>query len=230
MLILLTGPIGSGKSEAEHILCEILQQKSESFADPLKKIALIFGFEHHEVYGTQQQKLVPNKIWGVTGRTFCQQFGTEICRNTLPDVIPEMKNVWIQLMEEKIKVNRNIIISDGRFEDEVELVRKYHGLVLKMNRPNRTKNIDESKHTSESQYLDFDFEIDNVGTIEDLRMQLTNFIKFIKQSGTLDEYGCNLRGKRIREKNDSNTSDSIGPVLENYMDVQRERAKLQYDI
>jgi hypothetical protein len=200
MLILITGLIGSGKSETERILCEILGQKNESFADPLKQIALILGFKKHEVYGTQAQKLIPNDIWGISGRTFCQKFGTEVCRDTLQKIIPEMKDVWIRIMDEKIKTNRNIIISDGRFPDELALVRKHKGIIIKIERDTHHAKDQENKHSSENQYLDFDYVIDNNGTIDDLRIQLINFINFIKKSGTLDSNGYNTRGIRTIEK------------------------------
>lgn len=115
------GAIGSGKSTASSILVEH-GFTEYSFAKPLKEIAKILGFEHYEVYGTQQEKEASSKEWGISGRKFLQIFGTEICRETLPSHFPEMKQVWIRLFEKfvrecsptvvHLKRSRGVVIQD----------------------------------------------------------------------------------------------------------------------
>ena len=170
MLILLVGQSGSGKSTAASILCEEFKLKEETFAAPLKEIAMTLGFERQEVYGTQEEKLAPNRHWGVSGREFMQKFGTEICRDALPALIPNMRNVWIRLMEKKIKKNPHIVISDGRFPDEVAMVQRCGGVVIQINR-----NLPRMTHASEQQYLQSHYQIDNNGTLAEFKKELIDF-------------------------------------------------------
>ena len=182
MIVLLIGKIKSGKSLAAKILCDEFKLTEAAFAQPIKDFAISIGFNHDQIYGNQDQKLEINEFWGISGREFLQKFGTEVCRNTLPDIIPNMNMNGLQLhariMEKKILDNRDkgIVISDGRFIDEVALVKKYNGIVIKIVR-------DDNKHTdvhsSEKQIdnLPYDNIIYNNGTIQQLRDKLIDIIK-----------------------------------------------------
>ena len=180
MIILLTGNIGSGKSLSAKILCELFSLEEVTFAEPLKNFAVSIGFTHEQIYGTQEQKLQINDFWNISGREFLQKFGTDICRDELPKIIPKMNmnnsQIWARVMEKKIIEKHNLVISDGRFMDEVILVKKYGGIVLKINR-NMDKNGTEYKHKSEGVELPYDFLVDNNGTVEELREKLSILIK-----------------------------------------------------
>ena len=184
-LIMLTGTIGSGKSTAADYLtkCGFIDL---SFANPLKQIGLIFGFEHHQLYGTQSQKLEINDVWKISGREFMQKFGTDICRDVLPEVIPQMKSdrsIWIQLMHKRISdiwktnPNQNIVISDGRFYDEAEFVRSLDGVIIKLHRGQI-----QSSHKSETDIANMkvSFDIDNNQDLDHLHNQM-NYILGIMQ-------------------------------------------------
>jgi hypothetical protein len=136
MLIGITGKIGSGKTTAEQTLVGRGFIKY-SFAKPLKEIALTLGFSHDQVYGTQQQKLEVNKVWGISARQFLQKFGTDICRDFLPTVLPTMKKLWLTCFKIFYNANKenNIVISDVRFLDEAEIIRACGGIVVKLIRP-----------------------------------------------------------------------------------------------
>lgn len=184
---MLTGTIGSGKSTAAHFLVE--QGFVElTFADPLKQIGLIFGFEPQQMYGTQEQKLAIGGFWKMSGREFMQKFGTDICRDVLPDVIPQMKSddsIWIQLMNKKIldiwKANpeQNIVIGDGRFINEAEFVKSLGGVIIRLHR-----GQSNSTHKSETDIagMKVSFEVDNGQTLDHLHGQI-NYIL-----GVMDKY------------------------------------------
>jgi hypothetical protein len=182
MIVLLIGKIKSGKSLAAKILCDEFKLTEAAFAQPIKDFAISIGFTHDQVYGNQDQKLEINEFWGISGREFLQKFGTEVCRNTLPDIIPNMNMNGLQLhariMEKKILDNSNkgIVISDGRFIDEIALVKKYNGIVIKIVRDDN-KHID--MHSSEKQIdnLPYDNIIYNNGTIQQLRDKLIDIIQ-----------------------------------------------------
>ena len=65
------------------------------------------GFTDVELYGSQKEKETINEFWGISGRTFMQKFGTEICRVELPKAIPNMnfnnKCLWSRIMEKHIE-------------------------------------------------------------------------------------------------------------------------------
>ena len=91
MIYGIIGKIGSGKTT----ISEYLKLKGfleYSFATPLKKVAIALGFSDSEIHGTQEEKLNVNKTWNISGREFLQKFGTEVCRNMLPDLFPVLKN------------------------------------------------------------------------------------------------------------------------------------------
>ena len=138
-LICIVGNIGSGKSTAT----EIFKKHNYielSFAEPVKQIGLILGFDHNNLYGTQQQKLEINNFWGVSGREFMQKFATNMMRNELTKYFDNFKDntIWVRLCEKKIidllKQNKKIIVSDGRFPDEINMIKKLGGKIIKINR------------------------------------------------------------------------------------------------
>jgi hypothetical protein len=149
MIIVFVGKIGSGKSSAANILKKY-SFVEETFADPIKQFLITLGFKHDEVYGSQEDKARINEFWNVSGREFMQKFGTDLMRNKLQATIPNLNlnnsTVWVRIMEKKLQNNhKNIVIGDGRFPDEIALIKKYGGIVVKINRC-----VCDSEHESES--------------------------------------------------------------------------------
>ena len=170
-IIAFHGRMGSGKSTA----CELLRAhgyREVSFAAPLKRVALALGFEHHQVYGSQRDKLETNTLWGVSGREFLQRFGTEICRDTLPRTFPAMpRSLWCALMRRELAAyaDERFAISDCRFEDEARLVRELGGVVVHLHRDDAGAPADAgaaSQHRSERELsLELvDAHVDNNGS------------------------------------------------------------------
>ncbi len=141
VLIGLIGPAGSGKTTVADML-KSQHFKELTFAENLKNVAANFGFNKRELYGSQQDKERVNKKLGISSRQFMQKFGTDICRNVLPEVLPEMNissSIWIKLLEDKLEEfsNVNVVISDCRFYDEAEMIRKHGGYLIKIERPEK---------------------------------------------------------------------------------------------
>jgi hypothetical protein len=182
MLIMLTGEIGSGKSTAAHIL-ERYGFEEDYFSRPLKDFALSIGFEHEEIYGTQEQKLRINKFWGISGREFLQRFGSEVCRNFLPKAIPNMnlndRTLWARTMERNIQNYDYLVISDGRFEDEAKLVNDHNGIIIRLERKYDAGSSTVSGHQSETEMKKIkpNVVIDNNGTVDDLENELLAVLK-----------------------------------------------------
>lgn len=181
MLVIFVGKIGSGKTAAANILKKYSFEE-ETFAEPIKQFLLTIGFNYEDVYGSQEEKLKVNKFWNISGREFMQKFATDIMRNQLKTVLPNLElngsTVWVRAMEKKILDNpdKNIVIGDGRFPDEIMLIKKYGGVVIKINRPSNSNN--NFNHESESYFdsIQPDYEIINDGTFEDLENKIKNIL------------------------------------------------------
>lgn len=209
VILMLAGAIGSGKSRVAEFLTTpggpSKPFEEYTFAGPLKKIALELGFSFNEVYGTQEEKLAINPFWGVSGRKFLQTFGSEICRDALPKVLPEMKfesslpgsvkvkrTLWCRLAEKYIQDSQaaakangsqppSIVFSDGRFEDEADFVSSVGGYIIRIERPTKkAASADEAKaasHQSENGVIHPDYTLINDGNL----LQLKEAVDFIVQ-------------------------------------------------
>ena len=179
-LVCIVGNIGAGKSTVADIL-KNRGYEEIMFAGPVKEIGLILGFENKELYGSQEDKLKINEFWGVSGREFMQKFATDVMRNELPKHINmnmDNKTIWVRLCEKKIsdmlKDNKKIIVSDGRFPDEIDMIKNLGGKIIKIVRNNSYKKNHESETYISS--LDADIIINNNGTLYELYEQLNNLI------------------------------------------------------
>lgn len=162
--------------------------KGYNFADPLKEICInLFGLSYEQCYGQDSWKNSPTNInwedmpgvsdvsvfshgymdagceaFGVThhkpgpmtAREFMQFFGTEIMRKMKEDV-------WVSNCLNRIKYDNApiAIISDCRYINEIEAVKRAGGKVIKL-----TREPIKSSHSSETEaenYDDFDAVIDN---------------------------------------------------------------------
>ena len=179
-LICIVGNIGSGKSTAGNILKKYGYEEI-TFANPVKEIGLILGFEHKELYGSQEDKLKINEFWGVSGREFMQKFATNVMRNELHKHINmnmDGKTIWVRLCEKKIiqmlKENKKILVSDGRFIDEINMIKQYNGTIIKLER----NNLYDLNHESESYIsnIPYDTIINNNGTLDELEQSIKKVI------------------------------------------------------
>jgi len=156
-IIGITGTIGSGKTTSAKYLTTFGYEEY-SFAGPIKEIGEVFHFTFEELYGTQSEKLAINKYWGISGREFMQKFGTELIRNQLSTVIPEIKldtgeSIWTRLFEIELDKNPNkkYVVSDVRFLDEARSIRNSNGVIVKIERDENEHNLDSKvrNHSSE---------------------------------------------------------------------------------
>jgi hypothetical protein len=88
------------------------------------------------------------------------------------------KTVWVRLCQKKInnllKQNKKVIVSDGRFPDEINMIKEMGGIIIKIVRNN---NYD-IHHESESYIskLNADIIIDNNGNIDELNKKISLII------------------------------------------------------
>jgi len=129
-----------------------------------------------------------------THREFLQKLGTEAVRDGLHP------NTWVNALFADYKQNRrktddeeyvteypNWIITDMRFPNEFEAVKKREGICIKVERFDKsdTRKFNEVpnwNHPSETALdsFTFDYVINNSGTIEDLVVEVQKMLKYFK--------------------------------------------------
>lgn len=164
-LIAFAGRLNSGKDTAGQVFVDLGYNKM-AFADPIKEFALSLGFDHCNVYGTQEDKMVPNKDWGLSGREFMQKIGTNLFRNQ--SILP---NIWVKALEIKIKKHpRPIVVTDLRFPDEAEMIRRNGGIIILIKR----NQLEIDSHVSENSLDQIvpDLVVENNGSLTQLQKKL----------------------------------------------------------
>lgn len=148
------------------------------FADPLREVvSIITGVSPEELQNplTKDSEILPDfKICEreVTARETLQYIGTDLFRNQVD------KNVWVNALFHRIDpFNKDYIIPDVRFSNEIDAIRKYEdSIIIKMERISSF----EDKHISETaldDYNTFDYIIHNNGSFADLIVQVYDTMK-----------------------------------------------------
>lgn len=138
-IIGLCGLIGSGKGTAADILVERFGFEKVSFADSLKDcVSVIFGWQRLLLEGDTKEsrefRETVDPFWtkkmgqDITPRLILQRIGTEAMRQVIHD------NIWIDSLEKKIRKDRDYVIPDVRFPNEIAFIRRMNGSVIHIQR------------------------------------------------------------------------------------------------
>jgi hypothetical protein len=137
MLIGLAGFAGAGKSTVAELLVREHGFQERAFADPLKTgLAAFFGLSREQTHGALKEQT--DERWGVSPRYLLQQLGTELLRDRLleaaPDLAPALGGgtLWVASFRHwyEAKKGANVVVSDVRFQDEVDAIRALGGVVV----------------------------------------------------------------------------------------------------
>ena len=199
-IIAIAGFIGSGKDTAAEYLINNHNFTKLSFAGSLKDaVSAVFGWDRvlleGETLESRQWREQIDPWWAerldmpnLTPRWVLQYWGTEVCRQGFhPDI-------WVASLENKIlKCEGNIVITDARFANELNVVKKLNGKLIRIERGELPSWYDDAVkfnqrtegylppqgvHASEysSVGLEYDCYLANNGTKEDLFASLNLII------------------------------------------------------
>lgn len=202
MILGISGFINSGKSAAASYLSKKYNFRQDSFAATLKDVcANIFDWPRHLLEGdtieSRKWREEPDVWWSeklnidnFTPRLAFQLIGTNCLRDHFNT------DIWFLTLHNRIRKNKNdnILVSDVRFQNEINFIRDNSGTLIRIvrgqdpqwyktaidanNGCNKSKEIMNTTyaniHLSEWAWVgtDFDYVIYNNSTLEDLYLQL----------------------------------------------------------
>ena len=195
-IIALCGFQGSGKDTMADILVNKYNFIKLSFATATKDVVSdIFQWDRNMVEGsTVESRQLREKVddwWSdrlgipnFTPRMALQLIGTDLFRNKFFD------DIWVSIVEKKIinlkdlNENVNIVITDCRFPNEIEMVKRHNAKLIHIYRilpswfNDYKLGMDKEEvhqlHPSETSWIrsEFDYEIMNNKTIKDLEKEI----------------------------------------------------------
>ena len=208
MIISLSGFRGSGKGTVSKILQEEYGYTEFSISTPLKDIiSHLFSWDRELIEGVTIESRSWRKeidpYWTekfgfkVTPELMLTKVGTDLFRNHIDE------DFWVSVAERKIeeliKTTNNIVIERCSYINELNLIKKYKGFNIFVEREvpswcydayihNTTKSALpislQNIHSSEYSLVghDFDYYISNHKTKEDLNSEVKKMTSFLKRS------------------------------------------------
>ena len=166
--------MGSGKDTAALSLIETKGWARFAFADVLKEsLKVLFLFSDEQVYG--DKKDIVDLRWGRSPRHLLQWLGTDVLRAQFDENF-FTKHALLQITS-LLEKHPGVVVTDCRFDNEAELIRKLNGVVIQIVRNTQQRNP-EATHTSEagvSKHL-VDTILVNNESIEALQSKASTFI------------------------------------------------------
>jgi len=147
-ILAIHGKAQSGKGTTVSKVIEVYKAHGKTgveinFADKLKDIVCDLFRIPRELMDTTEGKNTYIKQFDLTVREILQRFGTEVARNIYEDI-------WVWNLQQIIRdhIDTDIIcVSDMRFPNEYEMMKKEGAILLKTIRPGFV--IDQHSHHSE---------------------------------------------------------------------------------
>ena len=126
----------------------------------------VFKFEDQEF---KQQKMDPE--WGdLTYREFLQKIGTDALRDKVHE------EIWANSLFVDQNHDSQWIVTDIRFPNEAEAIKKRDGILIRVNTTRECVASNHASETSLDDYKDFDYVINNSGTIAELTSEIRGIL------------------------------------------------------
>jgi hypothetical protein len=183
----LCGFKGCGKDFVANYIHDTCSFEHLKISTKLKDATrLLFDITDDQIEGNKKECI--DERWNITPRQMMQFMGTEMFQFKIQELIPECdRNFWIKSFTNAVKANKNknIVISDMRFPNEYEYIKKHlitHELIVIRINNNSKKNIYDAKdiHVSETEYrqIPIDFQLTNKMT-DDIKSPLNTILNIL---------------------------------------------------
>jgi len=182
MIIGVLGRKGSGKDTVSDYVITKFNFEKMIIAEPLKNACReLFNFSDEQLYGDLKETNDPQ--WEVSPRKVLQWLGTDVFRNRIGELNPNIgNNFWVNLLKvrylQKLKKNKDskIIVSDVRFQNEIDVIHQLGGKVIKLTRPS-INNVDAHESEKNIDNLKGDYDIMNDGSLDELYKKVEEIFK-----------------------------------------------------
>lgn len=176
MIIGLSGKKQSGKSSSALYLQNALRFVEVSWAFPLKEIIgkELLGLNNEQMYGSEAAKEAIIPKWGKSARQLLQEVGTDCFRNIIHP------NFWVIVgmgrITEQTLMGNNVVVSDCRFLNEMDAIKKLGGISLRVERIGQV-STDTHRSEVDLDYYNFDYTIKaESGDLKSLYRQLDEIV------------------------------------------------------
>lgn len=177
IIFIVCGKARSGKSTATEYIRQYYESKNKQCLN-LMYAESIKNYAKKIIHWNGKEETKP--------RTFLQQLGTEIIRNQIdPHFFTKRMIDDLHIYSYFFDV---LTISDARFVDEISEPKKQFKkvIVLRIEKQDMTSELTEGQqqHVSENalnDFSDYDYIIQNNGTLEDLKQKIYNILDEVKE-------------------------------------------------
>jgi len=198
-LIGLLGKARAGKDTiATYINAHYSNAYTEYFAGPLKSAAsTAFGIPDIHFYSSALKE-VTDSYWNVSPRMIAQFMGTEMFRDTLSSLIPDIgNNFWVRRLHGKLsgellldgdgeyEDGDTVCVADLRFQNEYNWIISNGGIIIEVTREGADGSVGIANHPSENGITmvqqGVHFDVTNNSSFGDLYNQIDTILKNQKQ-------------------------------------------------
>lgn len=190
IIIGICGRKRHGKDSVGRVLYDQHGFMPTAFADPVKRVAMdVYGLSWDQCYGDGPEKEAIDPRWGLSPRAIMQLLGTEVGRSihtdtwvkhTLSNIQSAYEGYGFRWRNDRARefVHQwtsppvGWVITDVRFPNEAEAIRKVNGKVWKVVRPSLGISTDEHPSETSVDQIVADLILTNQGTLADLRNQV----------------------------------------------------------
>ncbi len=179
-MIGFVGKKSSGKDTSGDYLVEKYGFEKQSFAYPLKKCCKeMFALTDAQLNDPILKETPDPRWYGATPRQILQFVGTDLFRNQLETIMPNIGNsVHINAFKLWYDNNKDkkIVLCDVRFLNEADMIKKSGGTLIRVNR-GENKKVDLHQSEIELDQIKCDYIIDNNDSLDKLYEKLDNIMK-----------------------------------------------------
>lgn len=190
---IIIGICGRKRHGKDSVGCVLYDQHGfmpTAFADPVKRVAMdVYGLSWDQCYGDGPEKEAIDPRWGLSPRAIMQLLGTEVGRSihtdtwvkhTLSNIQSAYEGYGFRWRNDRARefVHQwtsppvGWVITDVRFPNEAEAIRKVNGKVWKVVQPSLGISTDEHPSETSVDQIVADLILTDQGTLADLRNQV----------------------------------------------------------